>query len=286
MRKMVLEEFGRGAAVRWFSEDAGGAGGLPPIVLLPGTSCDGGVYALVAPRLIGWEVAAIDWPHEHPLNARGMDGFADLLWEMLDAARIRTPLVLGGNSFGAMLALHAALRRPGAPAAVILLAGCAAGAEIYGTLKITHKLLRPLPPKLFDPFLRVRHLFGSGREMARRLIMLGHFPIGPFDGIPDEGWRVIARHIGVWPLAMVRAVVDAFMAWDIRDRVGEVRAPALVIHGTKDRLIPFGAGERLGRNLPGGRFLPMPGIGHAPMIMRPEETAAAILSFLDATRLA
>ncbi|MBN1421456.1 MAG: alpha/beta hydrolase [Planctomycetes bacterium] len=286
MRKMALEGFGEAAAVRRFGEEGDGAGWPSPIVLLPGTSCDGGVYALLGPRLPGREVLALDWPHDHPRFAAGMDGFADLLWEMLGAARIRTPIILGGNSFGAMLALHAALRRPDDVAAIVLLAGCAAGAEIYRTLKITHKLLRPLPPRLFDPFLRVRHLFGSGRGVARRLIMLGHFPVGPFAGIPEDGWPIIAGHIGVWPLAMVRTVVDAFMAWDVRDRLSDVRAPALVIHGTKDRLIPFAAGEGLGRGLPAATFVAMPGIGHAPMIMRPAETAGAILSFFDVTRSA
>lgn len=49
------------------------------------------------------------------------------------------------------------------------------------------------------------------------------------------------------------------------DRVSEIggRVPLLVVHGTKDEIIPFAEGERLHRAAPAGtEFLPVEGAGH------------------------
>ncbi|MDQ8707916.1 alpha/beta hydrolase [Streptomyces sp. LHD-70] len=48
----------------------------------------------------------------------------------------------------------------------------------------------------------------------------------------------------------------------VRDRLGEIRVPALVLHGTEDPLFPYGHGEALAREIPGAKLLPLPGVGH------------------------
>jgi pimeloyl-ACP methyl ester carboxylesterase len=49
---------------------------------------------------------------------------------------------------------------------------------------------------------------------------------------------------------------------DVRPRLGEVRAPTLVIHGTEDPFFPAGHGEALAREIPGARLLLIDGMGH------------------------
>jgi pimeloyl-ACP methyl ester carboxylesterase len=48
----------------------------------------------------------------------------------------------------------------------------------------------------------------------------------------------------------------------VRPRLGEIRAPTLVLHGTDDPLFPYGHGEALAAEIPGARLLPLEGVGH------------------------
>jgi pimeloyl-ACP methyl ester carboxylesterase len=51
---------------------------------------------------------------------------------------------------------------------------------------------------------------------------------------------------------------------DLRPRLGEITAPALVIHGTQDPLFPPGHGAALAREIPGAELLLLDGVGHEP----------------------
>ncbi|SFI66173.1 Pimeloyl-ACP methyl ester carboxylesterase [Streptosporangium canum] len=48
----------------------------------------------------------------------------------------------------------------------------------------------------------------------------------------------------------------------VRSRLGEITAPALVLHGTADPLFPYGHAETLAREIPGATLIPLPGMGH------------------------
>jgi pimeloyl-ACP methyl ester carboxylesterase len=64
----------------------------------------------------------------------------------------------------------------------------------------------------------------------------------------------------------------------VRPRLGEIRAPTLVLQGTEDPLFPYGHGEALTAEIPGARLLPLKGVGHE-MPPRPlwDPVVAAIL---------
>jgi pimeloyl-ACP methyl ester carboxylesterase len=57
--------------------------------------------------------------------------------------------------------------------------------------------------------------------------------------------------------------VDAALSHDARDRLAQVRAPTLVIHGALDQLSPKQNGEELARLIPGAELLVLPEVGHA-----------------------
>ena len=56
--------------------------------------------------------------------------------------------------------------------------------------------------------------------------------------------------------------VDAALSHDTRERLHQVKAPALVIHGAHDQLSPIGNGEELARLIPGAE-LQVLATGHA-----------------------
>jgi 3-oxoadipate enol-lactonase len=68
---------------------------------------------------------------------------------------------------------------------------------------------------------------------------------------------------------------------DLTDRLGEITAPALVIHGTADAAIPMDLAEQLATGLPNCRGLvKVPDAGHAANVSHPEPVNRAISDFL------
>jgi pimeloyl-[acyl-carrier protein] methyl ester esterase len=63
---------------------------------------------------------------------------------------------------------------------------------------------------------------------------------------------------------------------DLRDVLADVRQPTLVIHGDRDELVPFAAGEYLRRCLPHGALQAIPGAAHAPFVSAPDDIARRI----------
>lgn len=56
--------------------------------------------------------------------------------------------------------------------------------------------------------------------------------------------------------------------------------PTLVVSGAKDAVVPPVWGARVARALPQGRFIFLPGVGHAPQYSTPKRLAAAMIAFL------
>ena len=65
-----------------------------------------------------------------------------------------------------------------------------------------------------------------------------------------------------------------------RDVLAHARVPVLVIHGTKDRSAPYGAGRDWALRLPDARLVTVEGAGHAPWIESPGLVFESIETFL------
>jgi pimeloyl-ACP methyl ester carboxylesterase len=68
-------------------------------------------------------------------------------------------------------------------------------------------------------------------------------------------------------------------------RVALVTAPALVIHGSDDRLIPLSAVRELVRRRPDWKLDVLDGVGHVPMMETPDYFMSALQGW-DAYRIA
>ena len=73
----------------------------------------------------------------------------------------------------------------------------------------------------------------------------------------------------------------AVQAFDVADRLGEIRVPALVLHGTADRVVPVENGELLAARLPNARFQTLSGAPHLLFIERARQVNDALTEFLD-----
>jgi 3-oxoadipate enol-lactonase len=67
---------------------------------------------------------------------------------------------------------------------------------------------------------------------------------------------------------------------DLAQRVGEIRAPTLLVVGEEDQPDMHAIAERLEREIPGARRATIPGTAHVPSMERPREFDELVLPFL------
>ena len=78
----------------------------------------------------------------------------------------------------------------------------------------------------------------------------------------------------------LRTGLDLLRDTDLRKQVPVIQAPTLIIHGTRDRVVPPAAGRWLARRIPGARVVAMPGAAHAPFLSDSKAFAASLTDFL------
>jgi len=93
----------------------------------------------------------------------------------------------------------------------------------------------------------------------------------------EHGERV-ARDIGQrlrFPIERepYEAQLAAALGHDTHDRLGAIRAPTLVVHGSEDRMVPAANGRLLAKEIPGARLHEQPGAAHLLFTDAPEVDA-------------
>jgi pimeloyl-ACP methyl ester carboxylesterase len=74
--------------------------------------------------------------------------------------------------------------------------------------------------------------------------------------------------------------LDALTDYPIRDRLGDIKAPTLVVWGEKDPLVPVRDAWELGELIPDARVVVYEDTGHVAMLERPEAFNALVADFL------
>lgn len=70
-------------------------------------------------------------------------------------------------------------------------------------------------------------------------------------------------------------------AFDVRNRLGEIHAPCLVLCGEEDRMTPLRSAEALAGGIPDARLEVIPSAGHMAMLEQPERVGRSILDFVS-----
>ena len=76
------------------------------------------------------------------------------------------------------------------------------------------------------------------------------------------------------------AQIEAVLAHDTASRLGQIRAPTLVLTGDEDRVIPSESSRLLADRIPDGALRIIPGAGHLFFLERPAETLEILTGFL------
>jgi 3-oxoadipate enol-lactonase len=89
------------------------------------------------------------------------------------------------------------------------------------------------------------------------------------------------ERIGANDRRAYRAALWTVARFDVRDRLGEIRCPTLVVAGDEDTTVPLAAKRLLAERIPGSRLEIIAASGHATPLDQPETFNRAILRFLD-----
>jgi pimeloyl-ACP methyl ester carboxylesterase len=96
---------------------------------------------------------------------------------------------------------------------------------------------------------------------------------------PELGERLVECHRKVGPLSQYRDFV-AIDAFDVRDRVGTLKPPLLLIKGADDPNVQPEYELEIHRAVPGSKYLRFDKAGHFPFAERPADVNRAIDEFL------
>ncbi|MHB8119196.1 MAG: alpha/beta fold hydrolase [Methanothrix sp.] len=185
---------------------------------------------------------------------------------LMDALAIDRAHVLGG-SMGGMIALQTALDHPERVNKLMLGATSAGGKS------------RIFPPpeiqKYFYPRLDLSahdYLLWTSKVC---------YPQEFIDAHPDTVERKIQANLA-YPstLAAYEAQLEAFMAFDVDERLNTVQVPTMVIIGNQDVLTPPPNSFLMARRIPGAQIREIDGAGHIFWISHPEETVTIVTEFL------
>jgi class 3 adenylate cyclase len=86
--------------------------------------------------------------------------------------------------------------------------------------------------------------------------------------------------------AMVQQIFEMFLDIDVRAILPTIRVPTLVLHRRGDRVVNRRAGEELAAQIPGARYVELPGIDHLPWAGDSDAVLGEIEEFLTGARSA
>jgi len=193
---------------------------------------------------------------QYPLTKPGYS-MTDLVADavgILDALGVERAHVVG-QSMGGAIAQNLALRHPDRLASLTLLSTTAGGDDLPGTAdRMLAHFTSLTEPDWTDRAAIIEHTVRDFRAYAGSL---------PFD--EAEIRATAGRDVDRTTDMRVARTNHSHIEGDeepLRDRLGEITAPTLVLHGTEDPLFPLPHGEMLAREIPDARLVPMPGAGH------------------------
>ena len=203
-----------------------------------------------------------------------LETWADDVVRLCDALEITEPVVLG-NSFGGFVAMTYAARHPDHPAKLIL-SSTQARRHAEETARRFEELGGPEARENYESvFVRLESDRGM-RYLAENMPLYNRRPT---DYDPS---RTIMN------LQLLVDFTSTFGEFDLRDLIGDITCPTLVLCGNDDPMTPVLASEEILSLLPEGvgRLELFDDCGHGSYRDQPERTESVLRAFLDETTTA
>jgi 3-oxoadipate enol-lactonase len=188
---------------------------------------------------------------------------------LLDALDIPAAHVVG-SSMGGMIAQEVAIQYPDKALSLALIATQCGGPHAFGAAQENAAALEELATLDMTP-----------QERAR-----GWVPYTLSQSFRTANPELVEEYVRVSALyppttAGLRAQWSALMGYDSWERLPLVTAPALILQGDQDLLVPPENADVLGVRIPDSRVAFIPGAGHSLAFEAAEEVAEMLLQFFE-----
>ena len=227
----------------------------------------------------GHRVIAFDLPgfgaSPMPPDAISIPGYARFVDDLLDELRVG-PAVVVGNSMGGFIGAELAIQYPERVERLVLVSAAGLTVEYQrheralGALRFASRALMA-----WGGWVGARSEALARRPRARRLLagFVVHRPELLAAPLISEQVR------GSGKPGFVDAL-DALTDYPIRDRLGRIGCPTLIVWGENDNLVPVEDADEFASLIPGARRVVWPETGHVPMLERPEAFNALVDAFV------
>lgn len=249
-----------GAKVRLFTVPGGETDPAKTLLCLPGLGASGRSFAPLAPlksahRLLFWT------PPLHTPSALSP------LWYNVEtlqhsSAPLPPKFALIGSSFGSLIATAFALQFPERVRALVLANPVVSTRRIRkGAMAASGMLRIPLPfAYLFAP-------------MVARVLGGRHLP-------PEARAEIVRESRRITAMEMVRRLRD-ILATDLLSELSGLQVPTLIVHGSRDLVVPLGSARDVAERVPHGHLEVIRGAAHLPYMSHPEAFNALVRDFLE-----
>jgi proline iminopeptidase len=249
-------------------------------------TAEGPLFAILAE--IGRKVITFDPPGAYSSDRAPDVGMPEMLAcaaEVMEAAGLSRPVDMVGHSMGGLCVLGMAIERSKTPKKIIVLNSLAGPRCVRRYRALPYNW--PYLSQDFRSFVRVGSRAARGKatmrehKLLQRLVMNVSYrdeayleshleDIGP--DLPEDE-SLLAPPRDVWPAKIARI--------DYTKRLGEIKAPALVITGRYDPQVPESAARDMSGLIPNSKLIIFEDSAHYPFIEEPELFRRELASFLE-----
>ena len=246
----------------------------PPVLLLHGGGIDSASFSYkyaIEPLARSHRVFAPDWPgygeSDKPDLEYTVGFYTGFLGNLMDALQLECANLVG-ISLGGGVALSFALRSPQRVEKLVLVDSYGLGDEVpgrrLGYLMVHARLTSSLTRALLRHSRRVVRWSLYSAFYDRRAVT---------DEMVEEAYR-LANQPGAW--RAFSSFQRSEVGWNglrtsFVDRLHEIKAPVLIIHGANDGFVPVAWARRAHERIAGSELHVLSDCGHIPPREHPEE---------------
>jgi proline iminopeptidase len=259
-----------------------------PLALMHGGP-GGDLFTLMSFRQLADQFTLVFYDHRCNGRSEGAE-VSTMTWENLtaDADALRRALgfekwAVLGHSFGGNVALEYALRYPQSLSHLVLMD---TGGDCHWSMENGPETLakRGFSPETVALARRFFHGQIAPNEMFPTLMKLGN-AYNPHTG-PSQlpHMLIMGLQTRLRPEAAIFGFSTLLKGWTVMDRLGEIRAPTLVMAGREDFIFPPESQQELAAGIPDARLVIIDRAGHNPHDEQTAEVLRAVRDFLKATQ--